>query len=64
MSKDAKDVRPGEERKEVFYIHIKKKRMLQCDYRHTDGELFSCVALDDMDFFDQKEAWLKKKAEC
>ena len=37
----------GEERHEYFTLSLsprRKKRLCQYDYRHTDGELFSCVA--------------------
>ncbi|MFR8553594.1 MAG: DUF3873 family protein [Bacteroides sp.] len=37
----------GEERHEYFTLTLsprRKKRLCQYDYRHTDGELFSCVA--------------------
>ena len=37
----------GEERHEYFTITLsprRKKRLCQYDYRHRDGELFSCVS--------------------
>lgn len=39
----------GEERHEYFTLSLsprRRKRLCQYDYRHTDGELFSCVAPD------------------
>lgn len=37
---------PGTEQYEVFYTgyRSRRKKHYQYDYRHTDGELFSCVA--------------------
>ncbi len=37
---------PGTEQHEVFYTgyRSRRKKHYQYDYRHTDGELFSCVA--------------------
>ena len=36
---------PGTEQYEVFYIGYRhRSKRYQYDYRHTDGELFSCVA--------------------
>ena len=36
---------PGTEQCEVFYLgYSRRSKRYQYDYRHTDGELFSCVA--------------------
>ena len=36
---------PSTEQYEVFYIGLRhRSKRYQYDYRHTDGELFSCVA--------------------
>ncbi len=34
----------GEENYDCFYSACLKKQLVQYDYRHTDGRLFSCVA--------------------
>jgi hypothetical protein len=34
----------GTERYEEFYSPVLRKRLVQYDYRTSDGELFSCVA--------------------
>lgn len=41
---DPKDCLPGQEQYEEFYSPVAKKNLVQYDYRHTSGELFSCVA--------------------
>ena len=36
---------PGTEQYDIFYnAHRPRHKHYQYDYRHTDGELFSCVA--------------------
>ena len=42
---------PGTEQYEVFYT----------DYRHTDGELFSCVADTLKECRQRRDEWLNKK---
>jgi hypothetical protein len=40
---------PGQEQYETFRSRVTKETMVAYDYRHTDGELFSCAGktLDD-----------------
>ena len=38
----------------------KVRKMVQYDYRHTDGELFSCVAPSLEDARKRRDAWLEK----
>ena len=54
---------PGTEQYEVFYIgyHQRSKRY-QYDYRHTDGELFSCVAPTLTECRRKRDEWLNRKA--
>ncbi len=54
---------PCTEQYEVFYIglHPRRKRY-QYDYRHTDGELFSCVAPTLKECRQRRDEWLNKKA--
>lgn len=54
---------PGTEQYEVFYTgyRSRRKKHYQYDYRHTDGELFSCVA-DTLSVCRQRrDEWLSKK---
>ncbi len=57
---DARNLKPGHEQKEVFYSHFVKKRLIQYDYRHTNGDLFSCIAEDSQDAYDKRAAWAGK----
>ena len=54
----------GEERHEYFtpaFARRTKKRFCQYDYRHTDGELFSCVAPTLVECHRKRDEWLNKK---
>ena len=54
---------PGTEQYEVFYIGFRNRRKrYQYDYRHTDGELFSCVAPTLTECRRKRDEWLSKKA--
>ena len=53
----------GEERHEYFtptFARRTKKRFCQYDYRHTDGELLSCVASTLEECRRKRDEWLKK----
>ena len=53
----------GQEQYERFTAKVgrKSKRMVQYDYRHTDGDLFSTVA-DTLDKArKERDEWLSKK---
>lgn len=39
-----KDLKPGQEQYELFKSGVTRKKLVQYDYRHTTGQLFSCVA--------------------
>lgn len=56
-------LKPGEEQHEAFTSHIgrKSKRMVQYDYRHTDGELFSTVKPTLEACREAKDTWLSKR---
>jgi len=51
---------PGHENYEYFTRKVGKKttRLVQYDYRHTDGELFSCVARSLDEARAKKNKWL------
>lgn len=54
---------PGIEQYEIFYIGYRSRRKrYQCDYRHIDGELFSCVAPTLKECRQRRDEWLNKKA--
>ncbi len=54
---------PGTEQYEVFYTGYRTrcKKHYQYDYRHTDGELFSCVAPTLKECRQHRDEWLNKK---
>ena len=54
---------PGTEQYEVFYTgyRTRRKKLYQYDYRHTDGELFSCVAPTLKECIQRRDEWLNKK---
>ena len=54
---------PGTEQHEVFYTgyRTRRKKHYQYDYRHTDGELFSCVAPTLKECRQRRDEWLNKK---
>ena len=54
----------GEERHEYFtpaFARRTKKRFCQYDYRHEDGELFSCVAPTLEERHQRRDEWLQRK---
>ena len=53
----------GTERYENFELRwgIKAKKLIQYDYRHTDGELFSCVKTSLEACRAARDLWLSKK---
>ncbi len=54
---------PGTEQYEFFYIGFRPRRKrYQYDYRHSDGELFSCVAPTLKECRRRRDEWLNKKA--
>ena len=54
---------PGTEQYEVIYIGYRyRSKRYQYDYRHTDGELFSCVAPTLTECRRKRDEWLSKKA--
>ena len=53
----------GQEQYETFYSARRGRRITRVmyDYRHTDGELFSCVAGTLKDCRQRRNEWLNKK---
>lgn len=56
---------PGQEQYEVFFAGVgrRQKKMVEYDYRHTDGELFSCVKLTLAACRAARDEWLSGKTE-
>jgi hypothetical protein len=52
----------GKESFESFYSRTAKKNLVQYDYRHTDGELFTCVTNSLESARTKRNLWLEKKA--
>ena len=54
---------PGTEQYEVFCTgyRSRRKKHYQYDYRHTDGELFSCVADTLNECRHRRDEWLNKR---
>ena len=55
---------PGCEQKEEYTSRIRRKpeTLVQYDYRHTDGELFSCVKRTLEDCRAARDRWLKNRS--
>lgn len=53
----------GKENYEFFTVNLGRNtyRKVQYDYRHTDGELFSCVANSLDEAREKKNKWLESK---
>jgi hypothetical protein len=51
----------GQEQHETFKSSVTRKKAVQYDYRHTDGELFSCVKPALEACRQAKEKWISKK---
>ena len=53
----------GTEKYESFQIGFGRKRrtLMQYDYRHTDGELFSCVKPTLKECRQLRDEWIKEK---
>ncbi len=56
-----KNLAKGQEQHETFKSSITRKTAVQYDYRHTDGELFSCVKSTLQACRQAKENWISKK---
>lgn len=56
-----KNIGAGQEQYEKFRSRVTRKEAIQYDYRHTDGELFSCVRPTLEACRQARDAWLNKK---
>lgn len=55
-----KNLANGQEQHEAFKSSATRKKAVQYDYRHTNGELFSCIKLTLEACRQAKENWIKK----
>lgn len=55
---------PGQEQWETFTAHLSRRpeQRIQYDYRHPDGQLFSCVKKTLAECRAARDQWLKSKA--
>jgi hypothetical protein len=53
---------PGCEQHEEFYSSALHRDLVQYDYRHTDGVLFSCVKRSLEDCRAARDRWLKNRS--
>ncbi len=59
-----KNLKPGEEQyEEIFLAPASKRKSIQYNYRHRDGELFSMVAPDLEEARFERLKWLAEKGE-
>jgi len=52
----------GEEQFESYFSRISKRNFIQYDYRHSDGELFSCVANTVEEARNKRDKWIEKRS--
>lgn len=53
----------GQEQHESYRCSVTRKNRVQYDYRHTDGELFSCTKPTIDQCRAARDAWLLKNKE-
>lgn len=58
MSLDPKNLKPGEDQYE--YFERNKKEYVQYDYRHYNGDLFSCVASGLDQAYRERDKWVSE----
>ena len=56
-----KELSPGQEQFEKYQSRAINRQMVQYDYRHTDGQLFSCVAHTLLQARRKRDRWLEAK---
>lgn len=57
-----KFLKNGEEQFENYFSRISKRFFFQYDYRHTDGELFTCVANTVEEARKKRDEWVEKRS--
>ena len=61
MALSSQNLAPGQEQHEVYLSRITGRKMVQYDYRHHDGVLFSCVATTLGQARRKRERWLESR---
>ena len=51
----------GREQYENYKSRVTKKIYIQYDYRHLDGELFSCIANNLEEAREKRNEWVSKR---
>ena len=59
---NASALNPGQEQFETYQSQAVGRRMIQYDYRHEDGVLFSCVACTLLQARRKRDRWLEARA--
>lgn len=62
MALNPRNLKPGEEQYESYRSNVAKRDKVQYDYRHFDGQLFSCVKNSLEECWDARDKWLSKIA--
>jgi len=58
---DTSNLAPGQEQYEEYFSPTIKKKLVQYDYRDTDGKVFSCVRPTLEECRKAKDTWLEQK---
>jgi len=58
---NAENLRNGQEQYDTYYSHVMRKELIQYEYRHIDGDLFSCVAPTLEACIQKRTQWLNRK---
>lgn len=59
---NAKNLQNGQEQHERYYSPVMGCDMVQYDYRHTDGKLYSTIAKTTYHARKRRDRWLERKA--
>lgn len=59
---DAENLQNGQEQHESFFSSVVRCNMVQYDYRHTDGKLYSTIAKTTYHARKRRDRWLERKA--
>lgn len=59
MALDPAKLKPGEEQHEAYQPGRAGRPMTHYDYRHTDGQLFTCITPDLESARARRDAWLE-----
>ena len=57
---DPKNLKNGEEQFEDYWSRVTHRAYVQYDYRHTNGEFFSCIANNEEEAREKRDKWISK----